>query len=190
MFAFVHNAPASYRPSHENREAGKRDPVMQHCKTSSLPIVWDQTTYTAASMGEHWEEMAPHGYSTGITLALHLPRGRHICVGVDRAGALPACEVTLRRSAADLCLFATMIQEPASRLLMGDDVVRQPASLSKRELEVLRWTMEGKTAWEVGYILGISEQTAARHLSNAARKLNCANKHHAVVKALRLGLIR
>lgn len=40
VFAFMHNAPASYCPSHENREAGKRDPVMQHCKTSSLPIVW------------------------------------------------------------------------------------------------------------------------------------------------------
>lgn len=49
--------------------------------------------------------------------------------------------------------------------------------------------MEGKTAWEVGQILAISEQTAARHLNRAVRKLDCANKHHAVVKALRLGLI-
>jgi hypothetical protein len=50
--------------------------------------------------------------------------------------------------------------------------------------------MEGKTAWEVGSILGISEQTAVRHLSNATHKLDCVNKHHAVVKALRVRLIR
>lgn len=62
--------------------------------------------------------------------------------------------------------------------------------LTPRELEALRWTMEGKTAWEVGEILGIAEQTAVRHLTNATRKLDCVHKHHAVVKALRLGLIR
>ena len=55
---------------------------------------------------------------------------------------------------------------------------------------VERWTMEGKTAWELSRILGISEQTVVRHLNNATHKLNCVNKHHAVVKALRLGLIR
>jgi DNA-binding CsgD family transcriptional regulator len=61
--------------------------------------------------------------------------------------------------------------------------------LTERELEALRWTMEGKTAWEVGSILGISEQTAVRHLSNATRKLGCVHKHHAVVTAMRLGLL-
>jgi len=49
--------------------------------------------------------------------------------------------------------------------------------------------MEGKTAWEVGRILGISEQTAARHLNNATQKLGCSNKMQAIVKALRLQLI-
>ena len=36
----------------------------------------------------------------------------------------------------------------------------------------------------------ISAQTATRHLTNATRKLNCVNKYHAVVKAMRLGLVR
>ena len=50
--------------------------------------------------------------------------------------------------------------------------------------------MEGKTAWELGNILGISEQTAARHVNNATQKLGCVNKIQAVVKALRMGVIR
>jgi DNA-binding CsgD family transcriptional regulator len=62
--------------------------------------------------------------------------------------------------------------------------------LTPRELEALQWTMQGKTAWEMGKILGISEQTAARHVNNAAQKLDCVNKHQAVLKALRLGMIR
>ena len=63
-------------------------------------------------------------------------------------------------------------------------------ALTGRELECLRWTMEGKTAWEVGAILGITERTAVLHINNAMHKLNCTNKHQAVLKALRLGLIR
>ena len=43
--------------------------------------------------------------------------------------------------------------------------------------------MEGKTAWEVGTILGISERTAVLHLQNAMRKLESVNKHQAVLKA-------
>jgi DNA-binding CsgD family transcriptional regulator len=50
--------------------------------------------------------------------------------------------------------------------------------------------MEGKTAWEVGNILGISERTAVLHANNATHKLGSANKHQAVLKALRMGLIR
>jgi DNA-binding CsgD family transcriptional regulator len=50
--------------------------------------------------------------------------------------------------------------------------------------------MEGKTAWEVGNILGITERTAVLHANNATHKLGSANKHQAVLKALRLGLIR
>ena len=48
----------------------------------------------------------------------------------------------------------------------------------------------GKTAWEVGAILGISERTAVSHLNNAMRKLGCVNKHQAVLKALRLRLVQ
>jgi len=65
----------------------------------------------------------------------------------------------------------------------------EPARLTARELESLRWTMEGKTAWELGSILGISEHTAARHVNNATQKLGCVNKLQAVLKAIRLGLI-
>ena len=49
--------------------------------------------------------------------------------------------------------------------------------------------MDGKTAWEVGAIMNISERTAVLHLQNAMHKLACINKHQAVLKAMRLGLL-
>ena len=55
--------------------------------------------------------------------------------------------------------------------------------LSAREKEVLLWTSEGKTADEVADTLCVSVYTVNRHASNAARKLGCHNKYHAVVCA-------
>ena len=76
--------------------------VLQHGKTSSLPIVWDEATYINAGLPDTWEHQARFGYR----------------------------------------------------------------------------------------VLGIAEQTAVRHTYNAAQKLGCVNKLQAVVKALRLELIR
>ena len=61
--------------------------------------------------------------------------------------------------------------------------------LTPRERECLLWTAKGKTAWEVGQILAISDGTVVFHLKNATRKFNVFTKYHAVVKAIMLGLI-
>jgi DNA-binding CsgD family transcriptional regulator len=190
-FHSIDNAPSAFSLVLGQHQRGESDPVMQHCKNSSLPLVWDRHTYVRAAAADRWEEQAPYGYQTGICVATHLPRGRHFCIGVDRCEALPSRLEEVTRIAAELQLFAAFMQDSALRILANSEQVKRPAfELSVRELECLRWTAEGKTAWEVGRILSICEQTAARHLSNAARKLGCVNKHQAVAVALRSGLIR
>jgi len=54
---------------------------------------------------------------------------------------------------------------------------------------VLQWAAEGKTDWEIGMILGLSEHTADKFIRLACRKLYAANRTHAVAQAIRLGLI-
>ena len=61
--------------------------------------------------------------------------------------------------------------------------------LSARELEVLRWTAVGKTAWDVSEILSIAESTVKEHLARASAKLGTTNKVHTIAEALRCGLI-
>lgn len=188
-FITVHNAPADYTNRAQDARLLRRDPVLQHCKRQSVPIIWDQATYTACGMGEQWEEQAGFGFMTGIAMALHLPEGRHFVLGVDRDQALPSDRQEVQRLVADLQLFAVHAQEAAMRLLLPEMPAADRPALTPRELEALWWTMDGKTAWELGTILGISERTAVLHLQNAMRKLGSANKHAAVLKALRLGLI-
>lgn len=188
-FIIVDNTPTSYAEAFSNLGAARRDPVMQHCKRQSIPIIWDQATYVGHGLGEMWEEQARYGYTTGIAMALHLPDGRHFQLGVDRDRPLPDNQAELQRLVADLQLFTVCAVDTALRVLVPSTLQPERPNLTPRELEVLRWTMDGKTAWEVGAILGISERTAVLHVTNAMRKLSCVNKHQAVLKALRLGLI-
>jgi DNA-binding CsgD family transcriptional regulator len=189
-FITIDNTPPAFRDVFEDAGAYRRDPVMQHCKRHSVPIIWNQDTYTSAGQGEKWELQARYGYRYGIALALHMPEGRHFFLGVDRDQALPGGSAELTRLVADLQLFAVHAQDAAQRVLLPTTPQPELPALTPRELESLRWTMDGKTAWEVGGILGISERTAVLHVNNATHKLGCVNKHQAVLKALRLGLIR
>lgn len=61
--------------------------------------------------------------------------------------------------------------------------------MSARELDCLKWTAAGKTAWEASRILGISERTVIFHLNAARKKLNCATTTQAVAKAVATQLI-
>ncbi len=189
-FITIDNTPRAYKESFQNPLIGRRDPVMQHCKRQSVPIIWDQSTYVRQGAGELWEEMAHFGISNGVCLALHMPEGRHFILGVERDQPVSADAAELTRVVADLQLFAVHAQDAALRILMPGSVDPSLPSLTPRELETLRWTMAGKTAWEVGEVLGITERTASLHVNNATHKLGCVNKHQAVLKALRLGLLR
>ena len=188
-FVAVHNTPDAYLQTFEDLSISKRDPVMQHCKRNTMPIVWGQKTYLDHGAIELWDAIAQHGYRNGIAMALHMPEGRHFMLGVDRDQALPTDSNELTRMVADLQLFAVHAQDTALRVLVSEGAQPERPALTPRELEVLRWTMDGKTAWETGVLLNISERTAVQHLQNSMKKLQCNSKHQAVLKALRLGLI-
>lgn len=59
--------------------------------------------------------------------------------------------------------------------------------LTPREMEVLRWVGEGKSNWEIGLILSISERTVKYHLGNIFRKLDVLNRSQAIASALKFG---
>ncbi|MPY23229.1 LuxR family transcriptional regulator [Shewanella psychropiezotolerans] len=61
--------------------------------------------------------------------------------------------------------------------------------LTKREREILAWSSEGKSSWEIGMICSITERTVKFHLKNIYKKLNVQNRAQAIVCAIRQGLI-
>ena len=64
-----------------------------------------------------------------------------------------------------------------------------PSDLTKRELEVLKWVVDGKTNQEIGLALGISEKTVEKHLDGIFTKLKVSSRVEAAVRAVRDALV-
>lgn len=62
-------------------------------------------------------------------------------------------------------------------------------ALTPRQIECLTWVQEGKTAWETGQIMGISQRTVESYLAIAYGKLRVRTRVQAVIRARALGLL-
>lgn len=61
--------------------------------------------------------------------------------------------------------------------------------VSTRQLECLFWVQEGKSANDIGGILGISGRTVEGHLQQACLLLGVRTRFQAVLRARDLGLL-
>jgi DNA-binding NarL/FixJ family response regulator len=60
--------------------------------------------------------------------------------------------------------------------------------LSSREVTILNWMKNGKTNWEIGKILGVSERTIRFHIESIFSKLEVTSRSQAVATAIEHGL--
>lgn len=60
--------------------------------------------------------------------------------------------------------------------------------LSPREVTILNWMKNGKTNWEIGKILGVSERTIRFHIESIFSKLEVTSRSQAVATAMEHGL--
>ncbi len=61
--------------------------------------------------------------------------------------------------------------------------------LTAREHDCLYWAAQGKTSWEMGRILGITERTANFHIANLCDKLGVRTRQAAITAAIQRDLL-
>jgi len=71
-----------------------------------------------------------------------------------------------------------------------DVAVVKALKLTRREVDTLRFCLEGYSAGRIAEILAISTRTVESHLQNAYGKLDVNSKPEMMAKARRIGLIR
>lgn len=120
---------------------------------------------------------------TTVVMPLHSLDGERFLLRFD--GKRPPLHQSEVNEFAMISLHAFDVFEKIRRM----DRIAIPSPLSMRELEVVRWTAQGKTSVEIGRILSLSDHTVNAHMTNAIKKLDCVNRTQLVAKAIRLGLI-
>lgn len=174
---------------------------------TNIPILqgerrYSHCVYTSASMGQ-WISPQPidpacdvAGATNGAGRAavrapyaatvLRLPQhvGEAAFLGMTPLADAVGSNDSLQRQ---LCVLGSYFHEHILRL-HGHHSERQ-ILLSARELDCLKWTAEGKTAWEASVILGITERTVRFHLNAAREKLQCTTTAQAVAKAVKENMI-
>lgn len=81
--------------------------------------------------------------------------------------------------------FTLVRQNGVVEVIEPSQVPTGPHGLTPREVEVLGWVAQGKSAWEIAAILDIAKRTVDEHASSASRKLGAVNRAQAAAIAVR-----
>lgn len=180
--------PAHWRDRYVERKYHQIDPVVRRTPTMPGPFRWDQLgRMFRLDPGERMvlDEAHEAGLKHGVSVPLFGPCGRVSVVSFASARDDVDEEQRLGR----LNALAAQFHAAFSEIAHKPESSRPAVELSPRERDCLSWAAEGKSSWDIGAILAISESTVNFHIKNAMRKLRTTSRVVAVVKAIRLNLI-
>jgi LuxR family transcriptional regulator len=179
---FGHGINSEWSKLYERQRYHQVDPVIAHSALDHKAFNWH-----AASGGEELSQ----GQREYMAIAQDAGLSKGASVGhFERRGVCSDLHI-LSVSGRDLAGDHLAVLE-----LIGSSVVNSlsksvcdKAVLTARELEVLSWGAEGKSTWDIAMICAISERTVKFHFNNIFNKMGTQSRTHAIVKALKQGII-
>jgi DNA-binding CsgD family transcriptional regulator len=181
------SVPEAYFAEFDRKRLLSKCPLSAIMVDSKLPYCWsigDPAQSRPSEPDLVLEELQRRfGLITSVAMSLHSLDGERFIMRFD--GARPRLTQIELNEIGMITLHAFDMFEKIRR----DKRKTSPSPLTTRELEVVRWTAQGKTSAEIGQILTLSDHTVNAYMTNAIKKLDCVNRTQLVAKALRLRLI-
>jgi len=184
--ALLYTMPSEWRRRYTAQGYWFKDPTIPLLGIIRDPFTWGEAMDRAgedAAARRVLGEAGEFGMAQGVTVPLSTLEGD--LAGFSFSGPrveLAPAERSMLHVVATYAFAQLLLIRDAS---LGLDSV----TLAPRERETLQWVAEGKTAWEIGQVMGISEKGVEYHLQAVRAKLGAVNSTQAVAKALRYGLI-
>jgi len=184
-----HSYGADWAALYIRRRMHRVDPVLAHALTANGAFRWHdalannfhQASKTFIEAAKDFGLVDGVSYSGASHPASPL-RTVLSLTGVDAGDPDRALQV--------ISALGPHVHESYKRLLqLGPEARASRPLLSPREKEILSWTQQGKTYWEIGCILGISQRTVKYHFASIKAKLDVVSAAHAIAKGMRIGLI-
>jgi LuxR family transcriptional activator of conjugal transfer of Ti plasmids len=169
----ISNYPTEWTTHYLESHYERLDPVIAQALGDPEPFEWGPGV-SASTLShqqlELLEDAAFFGIRYGFTIPVHDGHGPIAAVTYACHERGPVFQRCIERNGRVLQLMALYFHAHARRKVVTERMV-DGVALSPRELECLEWAARGKSAWDIGQILGITRRTAAFHLDNAKAKL-------------------
>lgn len=166
----------------------RHDPCVRHCFSTIEPFAWNELPSDLVETPEArlvMNEAVDFGLAQGLCIPLHDVYGSQAVV------TMAGQQVELTPSARRMVHLASLYAYGAAeRAIRTPTYHKGESRLTMRERDVMNWTAEGKTFWEIGMILGISEATVNDHMRHIRAKLGTRNATHSLAEAIRRREIR
>lgn len=180
----VNNWPEEWADSWKDLRFMIHDPVARQAARTNRPFTWSAAYALAGPEGRSiLDRSRDFGFKDGIAIPIHSLAAPTGCVtlGAERLDLSP-----LEHSALQLVSHAAY-----SKLenLLGPFGPSKGDELTDREGEVMHWIAAGKSDWEVGAILGVSQHTIREHVRHACEKLGVSKRTAACARAVSCGHI-
>jgi DNA-binding CsgD family transcriptional regulator len=189
---FLTNVPTAWTDRYLEQSYQDDDPIIRECLSKRLPLQWTERLKNDVRSDREDLVLADaldFGIRRGFSVPIHGPGGElgimSLYSDLRDSEFLKAVQTTQH----ELHVMSMYFHDAVQKKLACGEAIPKPIPLTDREVEILRWTAIGKTAWEIGSILKISERTVNFHLQNLMGKLGVHNKTHAAAKAMSFGLI-
>jgi len=178
----ISNYPSGWITHYLRNRYERLDPVIIEALADPEPFQWGldiDLRKMSIAQCELLDEASSFGIRHGFTVPIHDGRGPVAAFTFAADARRSAFERRVNDHGHVLQLMALYFHAHArSKLVSGRNV--GGVLLSAREFECLEWAAQGKPAWEIGRILGISPRTATFHLDNAKAKLGVRSISQAV----------
>ncbi len=174
--------PPTWTAHYLSKRYERLDPVIRRALQVTEPFEWGKEAAGETLSDEQrqlFEEAARFGIRYGFTIPIHDGRGPVAAVTFASDEQSPRFKQCVESHRRVLQLMALYFHANACRKLRTDRMI-DGVALSPREYECLQWSASGKSAADIGEILGISRRTAAFHLDNARAKLGVSSLHQAI----------
>lgn len=165
--------PSNWVEHYVRNHYERLDPIITQALENTEPFRWglDLPSRSISSAQQRFlDEAAECGIRLGFTIPIHDGRGPIAALTFATDQRRPQFEKCIDLNARILQLMAMCFHAHVRPKLSGDRRIGE-ALLTPREFECLSWAAEGKSAWEIGHILGISRHTVASYLDSAKEKL-------------------
>jgi len=187
-FFSLGNFPSSWMEKYSEQDYGKIDPIVRHCSTSQTPICWHPFyNDTDDKIYNFFQDIKKYNLLGGVSIGLRGNSGEIGILSLAKSSTLKEDDSLYCNAVLFITSLQAHIHTAVIKLLNTHN--KSDLSLTKREIECLTWTAEGKTSMEIANILGVSESTIIFHIKNSITKLEVSNRSQAISKAILTGLI-